>query len=121
MSTAERLFPGRAPVDSAPVTVTLPAAKEAVEVGDYEGWTVIPTGWCSADCGQEITDGDLVRKVERDLWMHEACAIKRITESDADAAWLLLADAVIQRPSAFKASDIRAVLQNVARIARRTA
>jgi hypothetical protein len=102
------------------VTITLPPAQTATDIYDGGCVATLPSGYCSAGCNVLINDGDPVRASSPGHWMHADCAIKQITEADTDRAWLLLADAVTRRPSAFKASDIKAVMQNVARIARRT-
>jgi hypothetical protein len=108
-----------------PITITLPAAKLAEDFyssdpADDGTWPHDPCGLCSSPEQFEwFNDGDHVRRVDGYGWVHERCAVARITSAQVDEAWLLLADAVTSRPSAFKASDIRAVMQNVARIARR--
>jgi hypothetical protein len=104
------------------VTIALPPAREAQEWADVdpEGSSgVHPAEECGL-CNEEIGDGDQVRKVGA-AWMHETCAVAAITQAAGDTAWLLLADMITARPSAFRASDIKAVLSNVARIARRGA
>jgi hypothetical protein len=106
----------------APITITLPPAGIAEDRTTYSHMTgheggMWPAEECEA-CNGPISDGDPVRKVGDD-WLDETCAVKKITAADGDAAWLILADLVTARPSAFRASDIRAVMSNVARIGRR--
>lgn len=101
------------------VSITLPPAMGATYWSDPdpEGSSGIhPTEQCPS-CRGLVDDGDPVRKVGGQ-WMHDACAVTAITTADVDAAWLLLADMVAARPSKFRASDIKAVMSNVARIAR---
>ncbi len=105
-------------------TVHLPPAARATEFDIYSDLGGVdcgffPAGTCQAECGQEFEDGDQVRRTSASEWMHDACFVARIQDGDVDQAWLLLADAVVRRPSGFRASDIRSVMQNVARIARR--
>lgn len=105
-----------------PIAITLPPAMVAQEWETYDHMNgpdegVSPTEDCGAECGDPIMDGDPVRKVGGD-WMHDACAAKAITSAEGNQAWLTLADMIAARPSAFRASDIRAVMSNVARIAR---
>lgn len=107
--------------DTSPITITLPPAREAAAWYDPhpEGGSGIHPAESCPSCPEPIDDGDPVRYVDGH-WRHEACAIAAITSADGDRAWLLLADLISRRPSAFRASDIRAVMQNVARIARQT-
>lgn len=113
------------PPQPRPTTITLPAPiLAAYHRGDGspdDDSGIVPAEWCATDegvgCGREIDEGDPVRSLDG-RWLHETCAVKAITEADATDAWLTLADLIVARPSAFKASDIRAVLSNVARIAR---
>lgn len=100
------------------LTITLPPAMTARDVGSYAESGMHPAEKCAL-CRDSIEDGDPVRKVD-DGWMHETCAVAAITQADGDAAWLILADMISARPSTFRASDIRAVMANVARIARRS-
>jgi hypothetical protein len=110
--------------DPQPVNVTLPAARAAVEWSNYDHMNgpdggIHPVETCSA-CRHDVRDGDPMRKVGND-WLHEACALARITAADGDAAWLILADQVVARPSAFRATDIKVIMRNVSAIARRAA
>jgi hypothetical protein len=109
---------------SEPTTITLPPALAATEWDTYDHMNggdggIHPVEKCLR-CGKGVSDGDPMRKLG-DEWMHDACAVEAITTADIDAAWLLLADMITARPSAFRASDIKAALSNVARIARRGA
>jgi len=119
----DALFPSREPVDPEPVAITLPSARLALYhygAGDPDEMGMWPR-WNCGYCLEPFEDGEPVRHTTSHGWGHEKCVIETLTTSTVDQAWLLLADAVTHRPSAFKASDIRAVMQNVARIARRAA
>lgn len=118
ISEYEREFAEKIARQPRVMTITLPPAQVATDIYDQNAVTTTPSGWCSAGCKAPIQDGEHVRSIQPGLWMHEACALKHITDSDTNEAWLILADAVARRPSAFKASDIRAVMQNIAHIAR---
>lgn len=113
-------FPGREPAKRKPITVTLPPSVEAAfhysSNPDDSGMS--PCDACQI-CLKPVADGELMRRTNSHGWTHEDCMIQSTTAAQADQAWLILADEVTHRPSAFKASDIRAVMQNVSRIARR--
>jgi hypothetical protein len=107
----------------APVTITLPPAvlteyrhsghpEEGAELFPASAWEECP------GCGKGFEEDQLVRKLDG-RWTHEDCAIRSLTTGSADDAWLTLAGVIAARPSAFRASDIKAVLTNVAAIARR--
>lgn len=104
------------------LTVTLPPPVQAVEWSTYthmngeEGGTY-PAAEC-ASCDQPIADGDGVHKVGAE-WLHQLCAVAAITGATPDLAWLILADQVIARPSAFRASEVKTIMRQVAAIARR--
>lgn len=102
------------------VTVTLPPARVAVEWADNDpegGSGVAPADWCRG-CETPIGDGDAVRKIAG-RWLHDECAFAQLRAVSVDEAWLLLADEVVARPSAFRAGDVKAVMRNVVAIARR--
>lgn len=111
-------FSGPVYPEPAPVTITLPPARLAEARYAEDGLYVVPSEECAAGCNQLVSEGDPVRHIAGLGWVHDACAVRRITGMQVDEAWLVLADEITRRPSAFKASDIRAVMQNVARIAR---
>lgn len=108
-----------------PVTITLPPAvlTEYRHSGHPEDGSELypPSAWeeCPG-CRKGFEEDQLVRKLDG-RWHHEDCAIHRLTDGDVNQAWLTLAGAIAARPSAFRASDIKAVLNNVAAIARRGA
>lgn len=83
---------------------------------------VWPADWCTGPvyggvgCGKQINPDQPVRKVHG-MWVHDDCARKAITTASVDEAWILLADQVAARPHTFRATEIRAIVQNVARIA----
>lgn len=103
------------------VTVSLPPPF----VAEIRGWSREEAGELYPServdclgCGEGFEEDQPVRKVGT-RWAHEACTLQQLTDGDADTAWLTLADLIAARPSAFRASDIKAVLHNVALIARR--
>lgn len=100
--------PGDSAAAPESITVTLPPAAHAeYRYGSSHpevSGAMWPAEQCAAKCDDPIEEGDLVQF---------------IATTSVDEAWLTIADEVIQRPSTFRASAIRAVMQNVSRIARR--
>ena len=98
-----------------PVTITLPAARQAIywETQGIEGGDcgMSPAEEC-ASCDGPFEDGDPVRQIGTE-WLHELCAVAAITGTTPDLAWLILADQVCARPSAFRASDASVVRTSV--------
>lgn len=105
-----------------PVTITLPAARQAEDHTTYDRMSGFDGGMSPAEecasCDKPFVEGAPVRQVGAE-WLHELCALAAIQGTTPDLAWLILAEQVVARPSAFRASDIKAILRNVAVIARR--
>lgn len=70
-------------------------------------------------CREPIEPADRIRKVLTG-WFHAECAREVIATMGNSNLWLMLAEQVAARPSAFKTSEIRAIVRAVIEIAEST-
>lgn len=99
------------------ITVTLRATGESHDYTEPEtgAWLV---GTCGR-CRSELDDGAPIVKHSTYGWVHLACMAELIKVMAPDEAWMTLAEQIAASPSRYRAAEIRAVVQNVIRIARR--
>lgn len=100
------------------IAITLRASGLARPVGlepDTLDWT---TGACP-HCNRDLEDSAPIVNHNGHGWLHLGCLADRIKAMEPDAAWLTLAEQIARNPSRYRAAEIRAVVQNVIRIAKR--
>lgn len=100
-----------------PLTITLPDPAISRPRRVPPGYTAPAPSDCP-NCGGRIEPADRIRKVHSS-WMHAECAQDVIGSMGTADLWLMLAEHVAATPSAFKASEIRAIVSAVVRIAER--
>lgn len=100
---------------SGPFTITLPAPAISQPRRLPPGFERPPLSDCPK-CDQPIEVADRIRKVHS-VWMHDDCAREAIRGMGASQSWLMLAEHVAATPSAFRASEIRAIVRAVIDIA----
>lgn len=98
-------------------SITLP-------VVDYSehGYQEIDTGaWVHVEdhcaCGERLADGDQIR-YRADRPMHLACYRTAVESLAVRSAWVAIAEDMARAPSRHNAATVRAVLENLARLAR---
>jgi hypothetical protein len=82
---------------------------EAVDVYD------MPSRPCPG-CRQVTLEGDVITKLFR-VWWHHDCAKSYLREKGKDEAWLVLGRQLSDRPTHFNATQTRAIVDQLVRIA----
>ena len=67
-------------------------------------------------CGEVTGEAESITKLFSSWWHHE-CAKAYLRTEGQDEAWLVLGRQLADRPSAFKASQIKAIAEQLVRIA----
>lgn len=100
------------------ITITLRAAAKAHSYMEPDTGAFVLVD--CPHCHLGLDDGDPIVNHRGYGWVHLSCLVERIQDMEADTAWLTLAEQIASGPSRYRAAEIRAVVQNIIRIARRT-
>lgn len=101
--------PGPEPIE---ITLVLPAV-----LADYRTeYDEPPASWCRGCLGDIGGDKRAVKLAG--LWMHEACARKRLDPAFPREAWLLVAEHIAAAPSRHRVATIRAAMTALAAMLR---
>jgi hypothetical protein len=105
-----------------PVTITLPTVASTgrrmpVSAQTMDGdvtFVDVPSKPCPG-C-QTVTDpGDVIMKLDW-RWWHVECAARRLTTISPREAWIALGRSLAERPSNFKTTETRAIVENLLRL-----
>jgi hypothetical protein len=66
-------------------------------------------------CGETTAEGEAITKIHR-TWWHYGCAREWMAGAGEAEAWKALAAQIAERPSRFKTTEIRVVIQRLLRM-----